>query len=279
MMKVKKAVRHHLEYHNANSQKNTNRCVEFVLRKFDNHFGEMPLDLVSEEDCLTFLTKLTHNRKQTTKRNRYSVLSSFYNFTIGTTQPDLRNPCNNSVIKKIFRQPQPIQPRIFDKDIIDEIIFRTMSARNRLMLELMARAGMRISEVLNLTPMDIDEHKLILQKPKSGRRGEVVYIPNKVQRRLNDYVRDNEIMLTEYVFPISYSTSWSMVKKSGRLVGINLKPHDLRRHAATYASRSGTPLEIVSKVILRHADLATTQRYLGNVSDIEAIRWIENLHG
>jgi len=63
------------------------------------------------------------------------------------------------------------------------------------------------------------------------------------------------------------------------LVGINLRPHDLRRHAATYASRAGTPLEIVSKVILRHADLPTTQRYLGNVSDIEAIRWIENLHG
>jgi integrase/recombinase XerD len=146
MMKVKKAVRRHLEYHNANSQKNTCRCVEFVLRKFDNQFGEMPLDLVSEEDCLTFLTKLTHNRKQTTKRNRYSVLSSFYNFTISTTQLDLRNPCNNTVIKKIFRQPQPIQSRILDKDTIDEIIFRTMNTRNRLMLELMARAGMRISE-------------------------------------------------------------------------------------------------------------------------------------
>ena len=70
-----------------------------------------------------------------------------------------------------------------------------------------------------------------------------------------------------------------MVKKAGRLVGINLRPHDLRRHAATYASRAGTPLEIVSKVILRHADLATIQRYLGRVNDIEAMRWIENLYG
>jgi len=49
-------------------------------------------------------------------------------------------------------------------------------------------------------------------------------------------------------------------------------------HAATYASRSGTPIEIVSKVILRHAHLATTQRYLGTVTDVEAIRWIENLY-
>jgi integrase/recombinase XerD len=70
-----------------------------------------------------------------------------------------------------------------------------------------------------------------------------------------------------------------MVKRAGELVGIKLRPHDLRRHAATYASRSGTPLEIVSKVILRHSDLSTTQRYLGTVNDDEAIRWIESLHG
>jgi integrase/recombinase XerD len=59
-----------------------------------------------------------------------------------------------------------------------------------------------------------------------------------------------------------------------------VRPHDLRRHAATYASRAGTPIEIVSsKVILRHANLSTTQRYLGKVTDLEAMRWIENLHG
>ncbi len=58
--------------------------------------------------------------------------------------------------------------------------------------------------------------------------------------------------------------------------GVNINPYDLRRHAATFASRSGTPIEIVSKVILRHASLSTTQRYLGKVSDAEALRWIEN---
>jgi len=70
-----------------------------------------------------------------------------------------------------------------------------------------------------------------------------------------------------------------MVKKAGELVGIKLRPHDLRRHAATCASRAGTPIEIVSKVILRHANLATTQLYLGKVTDSEAMRWIESLHG
>ena len=70
-----------------------------------------------------------------------------------------------------------------------------------------------------------------------------------------------------------------MVIKVGDMVGIKLRPHDLRRHAVTYASRSGVPLEIVSKVIFRHADLSTTQRYLGKVSDHEAIKWVESLRG
>ena len=37
-------------------------------------------------------------------------------------------------------------------------------------------------------------------------------------------------------------------------------------------------LEIVSKVILRHSNLATTQMYLGKISDAEAMKWIENMY-
>ncbi len=147
------------------------------------------------------------------------------------------------------------------------------------MMELMARGGMRIGEVLNLTPFNIQKNSLTIQNPKSGRAKETVYVPRKTLVRLNEYVKANDIGRNDRIFPISYVAAWSMVRKAGRLVDIELKPHDLRRHAATYASRSGTPLEIVSKVILRHADLTTTQRYLGKVNDTEAIRWIETLYG
>jgi integrase len=70
-----------------------------------------------------------------------------------------------------------------------------------------------------------------------------------------------------------------MVKKAAKAVGTHLRPHDLRRFSATYASRSGVPLEIVSKVILRHLNLSITQIYLGKISDTEALKWIENLYG
>ena len=166
-----------------------------------------------------------------------------------------------------------------EKELVDEIIFRTTNVRNRLILELMARGGMRVGEVLNLRPGDVQERSLAIQNPKSGRTDETVYVPQKLLVRLNDYIRSNDIAKNARIFPISYVAAWTMVKKAGKLVNIELRPHDLRRHAATYASRSGTPIEIVSKVILRHADLSTTQRYLGKVNDTEAIRWIETLYG
>jgi len=94
---------------------------------------------------------------------------------------------------------------------------------------------------------------------------------------LRDFIRLKNMEPEQRIFPIAYTSAREIVKKAGRAISIEVNPHDLRRHAATYASRAGAPLEIVSKVILRHANLSTTQRYLGKVSDDEAIRWIENI--
>lgn len=183
------------------------------------------------------------------------------------------------MLRKIFQQGKIVRWQIIDKETIDEIIFRTINPRHRLILELMARGGMRIGEVLGLIAMDIDDQKLIVRNPKSGKEFEIVFIPKRLAARLKDYIKERTLKSNQRIFPITYSAARVMVRKAGALVGVHLRPHDLRRHAATYASRSGVPVEIVSKIILRHSNLSTTQRYLGKVSDNEAIRWIENLYG
>ena len=142
--------------------------------------------------------------------------------------------------------------------MVDEIIFRTMKVRNQLILELMARGGMRIGEVLQLTPKDVSDHRLLIQSPKSGKDAEVVFIPRRLAIRLKDYIGQKEIKAGERIFPITCSAARIMSKKVGLLVGVQLRPHDLRRHAAKYASRSGIPIEIVSKIILRHSNLSST---------------------
>jgi integrase/recombinase XerD len=53
----------------------------------------------------------------------------------------------------------------------------------------MARRGMGTSEVLKLTPEDIEDRKLILRDPKSGRGIEVAFVPWKVADRLKNCVQ------------------------------------------------------------------------------------------
>jgi integrase len=199
---------------------------------------------------------LTKGNKPYTKRIRFSQLSSFFNFIRNNIDPDLRNPCDTPMIRKLYRERVQLRWEIIEKETIDEIIFRTTNRRNRLMLELMARGGMRIGEVLKLQLRDLQDRKLVLREPKSGRDYEFVFIPQKVADRLREYALQVCNGPGDRIFPISYEAARMMVIKSGKLVGIKLRPHDLRRHSATYASRSGVPIEIISKIILRHVNLS-----------------------
>ena len=278
-MRVSETSRCFLDYHRINSKDNTMRNYELVFRRFCDQFGDRELGSISPDEILAFLIQFTEGTKQSTKRLRYCLLSAFFNFIKSSLDPKLENPCETPILKKLFKDPKPNHWDILEKEVVDEMVFRTENPRNRLMLELMARGAMRVGEVLNITPRDIEDRKVIIRDPKSGREAEVVFIPQKVADRLKEYIRNKGIGPDQRVSPITYPAARAVVKKAGRLVGINLKTHDLRRHAATYASRSGTPLEIISKVILRHSNLSTTQLYLGKVSDTEAMRWIENLYG
>jgi len=260
-------------------KRNTLKTYQHILSKLTLHFGERELNSLTPEEVLSFLTSINQGTKQLTKRTRYSQLTSFFNFITQNLDPDFRSPCDTPMLKKLYRSSGSIRWTILEKEVVHEIIFRTIKPRNRLILELMARGGMRIGEVLKLTPNDIEDRKLTLRTPKSGKEREMVFIPQKTADRLKEYITTKVIGSGQRIFPISYTAGREVVNKAGKVVGIHLRPHDLRRHAATYASRSGVPIEIVSKVILRHANLSTTQRYLGTVSDVEAMRWIDNLYG
>jgi integrase len=253
-----------------------------LFSRFKEEFGKTDLESITPDEILSFLTRLTEGNNQTTKRNRYSSLKAFFNYIRNTIDLEIKNPCDTPILRKIFREKRPQQWKIIEKDLIDEIIFKTENPRNRIMMELMAKGGMRIGEVLKIRPVDVKDRKITLPDPKSGLETEIVYIPQKIADRLREYIQNKGIEPEKRIFPITYNAARMMVKKAGKMVGkmvgVNLRPHDLRRHAATHASRSGTPIEIVSKVILRHAHLSTTQRYLGKVTDIEAMRWIENLY-
>ena len=267
------------DYQKSNLKWNTVIGYKYLIDNFEELFGDKDPMSISSEDIFHFLEILTETNSKSTKRHRYSQLKAFFNFIIMNYESDLSNPLDSPLMRKSFRLPKAKQREIIAKEIIDEVIFNSKNLRDRLLLELQSRCGARIGEVLNIRVKDIDGRKIMVHSPKSGKEAEAIFMPEQVANRLKAYIQKKGLKEQDKVFNLCYTTARKMINRLGEKVGIKLKPHDLRRHSATFASRNGVPLEIISKVLLRHQNLKTTQVYLGKVSDSEAIRWMDILHG
>jgi integrase len=278
-MKVKEAMSLFRLDQKSNLKQRTINSYKYLLCKFEAIYAERSIESISAEEILRFLEDLTLHDAKSTRRLRYSQIKTFFNFIIDECNLNIKNPCNTSMLSKTFRMPKQKARKIMDKEAVDEMIYGARCLRDRLILELQARCGLRVGELLQLKVSDVSERKLILYEPKSGKESEVAYMPEQISRRLSDYISMKDLSPESRVFPICYSAVRALIGKLGKKLKLKITPHDLRRHSATYASRNGVPLEIVSKVILRHQNLKTTQLYLGRVSESEAIRWMDILHG
>ena len=83
----------------------------------------------------------------------------------------------------------------------------------------LARGGMRVGEVLKIRPIDIQDRKITLPDPKSGKESEVVFIPQKVADRLKDYIKEKGIEPEQRIFPITYNAARVWSKKPPRRLG------------------------------------------------------------
>lgn len=250
-----------------------------ILEQLEIWFSDHHLESMSSEEVCQFLESLTRGSAKSTRHLRYAQLKAFFNFIIESCDLNIKNPCNAPVLFKSYKNLCKRPRKNLDKETVDELIFNSRNSRDRLILELQARCGLRIGEVLNLGVSDISGRKLLIQEPKSGKEVEVAFMPEHIATRLVDYISSKNLSPADKIFPVCYTTVRNLINKLAIRLNIKISPHDLRRHSATYASRNGVPLEIISKVILRHQDLKTTQVYLGSVSDSEAIRWMDILHG
>jgi integrase len=278
-MKTKEAIELFQSYQKSTHKQRTLQSYLPLLRSFSAQYGERPLKTFEPEEIFHFLEAATSGCAKSTRRLRYAQLKAFYNFIINRCDFDMKNPCSASLVSKAFKGTKPLSRKIPEKELVDELIYNTHSMRDRLMLELQARCGLRIGESLKIKVSDVCERRILLREPKSGKEAEVAYMPEQVSKRLADYIRDADLSPEDRLFPICYTTARAIIRNLGARLKMKITPHDLRRYSATYASRSGVPLEIISKVILRHQDLKTTQSYLGKVSEAEAIRWMDILHG
>ncbi len=278
-MNIPEAIEFERNHHLTTLKHSTNNGYELFFKNLKAFFGDRALESITAEEVGNFLESFTAGVARGTRHLRFAQTKAFFSFLINERGLEIKNPCANALLMKQYKNPKPAARKILDKELVDELIYSTTVPMDKLILELQARCGLRIGEVLKLKADDVTDRKLVIREPKSGKESETAFMPEQIAKRLAEYISENKIGPDDRLFPVCYTTARGLIKRLGEKFNVKVTPHDLRRHSATYASRNGVPLEIISKVLLRHHDLKTTQVYLGKVDDSEAIRWMDVLHG
>jgi site-specific recombinase XerD len=159
--------------------------------------------------------------------------------------------------------------------------------RNRALIAVLWRCGLRIGEALALAVKDLDPDSgtLVVQRGKGGKRrvvgvdaGTVALLGRWLEVRLRRGIPGGgPLFCTLAGRPVGQSYIRHLLPRLARKAGIERRvhAHGLRHAFAVDLVRAGTPLFIVRDA-LGHASIATTQTYVSRVSGHEAVEAMRN---
>ena len=171
---------------------------------------------------------------------------------------------------------------------VDRLIAATKGGRNaardRCLLVLMFRHGLRVSEAcgLKLSQVDVDNRVVHVLRLKQGLSTTQPLRPEEI-RVIQAWLRERKAMkaptdaffISERRQPLSRKTAWLAVRKYGELAGLPLPvyPHMLR-HACGYAlADQGADTRLIQDY-LGHRNIQNTVRYTAaNPRRFEKLWW------
>lgn len=152
-------------------------------------------------------------------------------------------------------------------DVSDVIQFR-----DKVMLEVLYAAGLRVSELCGLTMQQLNLRQGVIRVLGKGSKERLVPIGEVASEWLQRYLHQGRALLlqqqSDVLFPSNRGTAmtrqtfWHRIKFYAQVAGIHapLSPHTLRHAFATHLLNHGADLRVV-QMLLGHSDLSTTQIY------------------
>ena len=166
--------------------------------------------------------------------------------------------------------PQAL-PRAIPAEDVKRLLEAIATVRNRALILLLLRTGMRIGELLAVKVSDINltERKILIYVGEKNFQGRAVYYNEDAAQALQQWLEERNTE-SDYLFPgrsgpgtISYVTAHSAMRKCLERAGLSDKGyslHNLRHTFATDMLNAGMRLEVLQQ-ILGHQEIEMTMRY------------------
>jgi len=222
-------------------------------------------------DFITYLNNL--GRQPSSIARKISSLKNLYKYLLEKGLIN-ENPFEFARVPKISRY----HPDYLSVDEIEIILKQPdqkteMGVRDYAILELIYGAGLRISELINLTMSAVYDEIGFIKILGKGSKERLVpygqYARRAVERYLSE-VREPKRVKTEseYLFlsnrnkKFSRTGLWKIIKKYSAKSGISktITPHTFRHSFATHMIEGGADLRTVQE-LLGHSSITTTQIY------------------
>ena len=152
-------------------------------------------------------------------------------------------------------------------------ITTSLGLRDRSMLEILYATGLRVSELIALTSMQVNLRQGVIRVVGKGNKERLVPLGEEAISWLQKFLSEarpdlvkqrsvNALFPTQRGKAMTRQTFWHLVKRHARKAGISkpLSPHVLRHAFATHLLNNGADLRVV-QMLLGHSDISTTQIY------------------
>ena len=171
--------------------------------------------------------------------------------------------------KLTIKMPDPL-PRAMDSDDVDKLISMKGNVRDRAMIMVLLRTGMRIGELLKtrMTDVNMEEQKILIYEGEKNQRGRAVYFSDDAKAAMAFWMEERN-KTYELVFyghkgrQLSYQAARMMFVKYLNKAGLSQKGYSLHCLRHTYATdliNARLPLECLEK-LMGHSRLGVTRRY------------------
>ena len=159
-------------------------------------------------------------------------------------------------------------PEVLSRNEVARILACLSNRKHRCMISLIYSAGLRRSELLNLTPKDIISERMLVRIMGKGRKWRSSELSDKLLKDLREYFKEYrpQKWLFEGDTPgeqYSASALVKILKEAASRAGIKhrVHVHMLRHSFATHLLEQGTDLRTIQE-LLGHNDIKTTSIYL-----------------
>jgi integrase/recombinase XerD len=252
-----------------NCRPNTLRGYFTTLTVFLSYLkerGRTSLDTITREDLSSFIEhQQDRGRQATTVSTRLRLLYAFLGYLVD------REVVPPEVLKRKLRVKVPeALPRAMDPEDVRELLAVIKRCRDRALILVLLRTGMRIGELLatRMSEVNLREKRIIIMEAQKTRVGRVAYLSEDACQALAEWLNQRDpakerLFYGQGRLRLSYTAvrmRFAQYLEEAGLAHKGYSLHCLRHTCATELLNAGMRLECLQQ-LLGHRSIEMTRRY------------------